>query len=103
MMVRGQRLGWAALVCSVVGMVGWHGLPLLQHLLEGMGWNHSGLQRGVQLTQAWLTPGTLVALVVGTVGLFRFQFRLALVGLVVALATAGLPVLLKIYGYLLQQ
>jgi len=99
--LRGRRLGWAALVCSVFGVVGWHGLPLVSQLLAGLGWHRPEIQRMLQLAQAWTSPGTLVALVVGSIGLFRFQSQMAFVGLIVAFGTILLPTVVKFYTYLL--
>lgn len=96
-------MGRAALVCSLVGIFGWQGLPLIRQLLLRIGWQSAELHQLMQLAQSWTTPGTLVALVVGTIGLFRFQSQSALVGLVLALATVLLPVLLRLYSYLLVQ
>ena len=88
-------------MCSVAGAVGWLGLPLTSQLLTETDWVGPNTHRSFQLVQAWTSPGTLVALVVGSIGLFGFHSRLALVGLIVALSTFLIPILLKLYPYLL--
>ena len=99
--VMGRRLGVATLFCAVLGIFGSMILPLLVQLLETLDLLTENISFVVLYMRAWTGPGTLIAIVIGAVGVWGFRSKLALFGVMLALIPVVMALATRMSLYLI--
>jgi len=101
--IMGERLGWASLICALVGMIGTLILPVLLDVLAGVDTLPPNLPHYLRTVMRWTGPGTVIAIVLGAVGYWIYRSQMALYAMLVALAPFLLGLLSLIMIYLFSQ